>query len=121
MPRALRTSAGTNELGSTGHSWVLNAAVALVVRMAFWKSPSGGRIENDGKLLRRVLGRGWGCPSRLRALAVDHGSWVCGRNGGKGEKALIKEIFRRRDQQALRGLGGKGRAPFMARFRAGCF
>lgn len=66
------------------------------------------------KLLKGVLGRGWGCPSRLSALAVDHGSWVCGRNGGKGEKALIKEILRRRDQQELRGLGGKGSAPFTA-------
>lgn len=47
MPQALRTSAGTNELGSRGHSWVLNAAVVLVVRIAFWKSPSGGRMEND--------------------------------------------------------------------------
>lgn len=98
----------------------MNLAVTLAIRLAFWISPSGGRLENGGELLRGVLGRGWRYPDRLRAIAVDHSSWVCGRNGGKGEMAQIKEIFRRKDQQELRGLGSKGKGPFMAHFKAGC-
>lgn len=40
---------------------------------------------------------------------------VCGRNDGTGERAQIKEIFRRRNQQELMGEGS-----FQAEFRAGC-
>lgn len=39
---------------------------------------------------------------------------------GKGRRAQIKEKFRRKSQQDLRGMRGKaGRGPLVAEFRAG--
>lgn len=48
----------------------LNLAVALAGRLALWKPPSGGRVENGGELLG-VLGRWWRFTDRLRAIVVD--------------------------------------------------
>lgn len=39
---------------------------------------------------------------------------VCGRNSGTGERAQIKAIFRRKNQQELRGLGGKGKGRILS-------
>lgn len=56
-------------------------------------------------------GRRWRFADRLRAIAGDHSSWVWGRHGGKAERAEIREIFRRKDQQEARAWVVKGRVP----------